>query len=402
MDSVPLPLLSILAMLPVFSLIVVVHEGGHFLAARLFGVRVEAFSIGFGPVLAQFRDRHGTRWRISALPLGGYVKFFGDTGAASMPDRDRLADMRQQLDEAHGAGAADACYHFKPVWQRMIIVAAGPAANFVLAIAIFASLAMSLPTRQIEPVVGGVQADSAAERAGFQIGDRLVSINGVGVDGFRDIRRVIVFDAGEQVDVVVDRGGSLITLTPVLQARQEDGMGRPVTTGHLGIAPSADHVTVARQGPLRALGTGVDETWNAVSLTGQFVASLFEGKASVDMMAGPVGMFQMAGEGTRSTIEVSQEAGVQTAGTSFNVVLFLLQFAAIISIGIGLVNLLPILPLDGGHLMVYGYEAIAGRPLGERVQDWGFRIGFAVIVSFMLFVTLADLRWTGVFDGILG
>lgn len=348
----------------VLTIVVFFHELGHFLVARWCGVRVLTFSIGFGPELLGFNDRHGTRWKLSAIPLGGYVKFFGDENAASVPDTQTINQMTEEERRES--------FFFKPVPQRAAIVAAGPIANFILAIVIFAGV-FTLYGKQATPArVETVQANSAAQAAGFQPGDLIVSINGRRIDTFTDMQRVVSASAGEPLDLEVDRGGARIHVkaTPAL-TELKDNFGNVHRIGVLGITGArGDPVKLD---PLTAVKEGISETWFVVDRTLSYIGGVVAGKESADQLGGPIRIAQVSGQ-------------VATAGF-----VALIHLAAVLSISIGLLNLFPIPLLDGGHLLFYAIEAIRGRPLSDRAQEVGFRIGLAIVLLLMIFATFNDI-----------
>jgi regulator of sigma E protease len=361
-------LYALVGFLFVLTVVVFIHELGHFLVARWFGVRVLVFSIGFGPELFGFNDRYGTRWKVSAIPLGGYVKFFGDENAASAPDQAAIAAMSE-------ADRKVSFVHQK-VGPRAAIVVAGPLANFILAIVIFATAAMIYGRQSTLPRVDTVQPNSAAAAAGFQPGDVVQSINGRSIRSFSDMQRIVSFSAGEVLTVVVERGGKQVTLKaiPALQD-VKDNFGNTHRMGVLGITRSlaADEVRFERVGFLTAVGVGFTETWALVEQTMTYIWRIFAGRASADQLGGPIMIAQMSG---------------QVASVSFSL---LVQFVAMISVSIGLLNLFPVPLLDGGHLLFYSIEAVRGRPLSERAQEYGFRIGMALVLMLMVFATYNDI-----------
>jgi len=355
----------------VLTLVVFFHELGHFLIARWCGVRVSVFSIGFGPELFGFNDHHGTRWKVSAIPLGGYVKFFGDDNVASVPDQAAIAAMSE-------TERRESFVH-QPVVARSAIVVAGPVANFLLAIAIFAGLFMIFGKPSALPRVDAVRPDSVAAAAGFQMGDVVLTINGRSIESFTDMQRIVSTSAGETLIFDIDRGGARVTLKAVPALEEvKDGFGNVNRIGVLGItrlnAPSDTNLQPV--GPLDALVLGVQETWFVVEKTLLYIGRIFVGRESADQLGGPIRI-----------AEVSCQ--VATAGIAA-----LLQLTAILSVSIGLLNLFPIPLLDGGHLLFYAIEAVRGKPLSERAQEVGFRIGFALVVMLMIFTTYNDLmRW---------
>lgn len=364
------------AFLFVLSIVVFVHELGHFLVARWCGVRVSAFSMGFGPEICAFTDRQGTRWRIAWIPLGGYVKFMDDENGASVPDREALARMSPE--ERSGS------FHAKPLWQRAAVVAAGPIANFLLAIIIFATTYTFIGQRIIEPRIGEVMAGTPAERAGFKSGDLIVSIDNSPITSFNDVLRTISASPDRKLSVRIDRGGAPATIEVVPETREApDGIGGKIRRGVIGIRPVADSIEVRKTGLVEGIGLGIKETGFIITTTMQYLGKLIVGKESGDQLGGPIRIAEVSGQVAKIGIEP------------------LLQLVAVISVSIGLINLFPIPLLDGGHLMFYAIEAVRRRPLSERSQEIGFRIGLAVVLMLMVFATWNDIpilrRWiTGV------
>jgi regulator of sigma E protease len=358
----------LLPFLFVLSLVVFFHEFGHFLVARLCGVRILVFSIGFGPELVGLNDRHNTRWKISAIPLGGYVKFFGDDNAASVPDAPRLESMPAS-DRAKS-------FFFQPVYKRAAIVAAGPIANFVLAIVIFAMVFMLYGKQTMSARVDAVQADSAAAAAGFQPGDLVVTIDGQAIGDFEQMQRIVSESAGNQLDIKIDRKGAVLDLraTPALK-EMKDNFGNVHRIGILGISRStaAEDLKSQPVGPLQAVALGAEETWFVVDRTLSYIGGVIVGREAADQLGGPIRIAQISG---------------QVASIGF---VALIHLAGVLSVSIGLLNLFPIPLLDGGHLLFYTIEATRGRPLSERAQEVGFRIGLAIVVMLMIFATFNDI-----------
>lgn len=348
----------------VLTVVVFFHELGHFLIARWCGIRVLVFSLGFGPEIVGFNDRYGTRWKLSAIPLGGYVKFFGDENAASVPDHDAAAQMSDEEKK-------DSFVH-KPVGPRAAVVAAGPIANFLLAIAIFAGIFMIIGKQTTTARVDAVIDGSAAAAAGFKPGDLVLSIGGQKIESFSDMQRIVSISAGETLEVKVERGGVPVTLqaTPQLRA---DSAGNQL--GVLGISRSmaAGDIKTQKMGPVEAVGAGAKETWFVVSRTLSYIGGVFTGRQPANQLGGPIRIAQVSGQ-------------VATGGF-----VPLIHLTAVLSISIGLLNLFPIPLLDGGHLLFYGIEAVRGRPLSERAQEFGFRIGLAIVLMLMIFATFNDI-----------
>jgi regulator of sigma E protease len=348
----------------VLTIVVFFHELGHFWVARRCGVKIDAFSIGFGPELFGFYDRHGTRWKIAAMPLGGYVRFYGDDSAASTPDQVALEKMSE--------AERKVSFFYKPVAQRAAIVAAGPIANFILAVAIFAGIFMFYGKQASPARVNTVFPESAAAEAGFKTGDLVLSINGKKIETFADMQRIVSINPGETLEFAIERDGREIMLkaTPKLD-EHKDRFGNVLRIGRLGITGLMDPpVTV---GPLTALSMGAAETWFVVDRTFSYIGGIIAGRESADQLGGPLRIAQVSG---------------QVASVSFAALMHLI---AVLSVSIGLLNLFPVPLLDGGHLLFYAVEAVRGRPLSEKAQEMGFRIGLALVIMLMIFATWNDI-----------
>ncbi|HEY7747974.1 MAG TPA: RIP metalloprotease RseP [Aestuariivirgaceae bacterium] len=354
-----------LAFLFVLTLIVFVHEFGHFIVARWNGVKVQSFSIGFGRELLGYTDRHGTRWKIGWLPLGGYVKFEGDANAASMPKASSLSPATRGPGNFFG----------KSVAQRAAVVAAGPIANFILAIAIFAVSFMLVGVPTTEPRVETVQAGSPAEKVGIKSGDVILRINGSTISSFDDIQRIVMPRAGETLVVEVDRAGELHLFQLVPEAREiTDGFGGKIKIGLMGVSRErAASPTYDRKNPIEALRLGVAETWHIIGGSMHFIKRLVTGRENANQLGGPLAIAQISGK--------AAQLGFYE----------LMRIAAMLSVSIGLINLFPVPMLDGGHLLYYAVEAVRGKPLGPNAQEWGFRVGFALVLALMFFATWNDL-----------
>ena len=352
----------------VLTIVVFFHELGHFLVGRWAGVRVLTFSLGFGPELFGFNDRHGTRWKISAIPLGGYVKFFGDETEASTPSAETLAHMTPE--------ERALSFHHKKVGPRAAIVAAGPIANFLLAIVIFACMFTFFGKPNTSARVDKVEANSAAAAAGFQAGDVVTAIDGNKIDTFSDMQRIVSGRAGERLTFTVKRGEANLQLQGTPELREvKDPFGNIQRLGVLGITrqTAAGDVVTERVDPATAVWLGVKETWFVIDRTLAYVSRIFTGRESADQVGGPLRIAQMSGQ-------------VATIGLGA-----LIQLAAVLSISIGLLNLFPVPLLDGGHLLFYAIEAARGRPLSERAQEVGFRIGLGLVLMLMVFATYNDI-----------
>jgi len=352
----------------VLTIVVFFHELGHFLVGRWAGVKVLTFSLGFGPELFGFDDRHGTRWKVSAIPLGGYVKFLGDETEASTPSADALAQMT--------AEERALSFHHKKVGPRAAIVAAGPIANFLLAIVIFAGMFTFFGKPITSARVDKVEANSAAAAAGFQAGDVVTAIDGNKIDTFSDMQRIVSGRAGERLTFTVKRGEANLQLQGTPELREvKDPFGNVQRLGVLGITrqTAAGDVVTERVDPATAVWLGVKETWFVIDRTLAYVSRIFTGRESADQVGGPLRIAQMSGQ-------------VASIGLGA-----LIQLAAVLSISIGLLNLFPVPLLDGGHLLFYAIEAARGRPLSERAQEVGFRIGLGLVLMLMVFATYNDI-----------
>jgi regulator of sigma E protease len=359
--------LGLPAFLFVITLVVFFHELGHFLVARACGVKVDIFSVGFGKEIAGFNDRSGTRWRVSWIPVGGYVKFAGDANAASLPDA-KAAEAMSPDDRKH-------VLFFKPLWQRALVAAAGPFANFILAIVLFTGLNLHSGHMVLAPVIGDVVKGSAAELAGVKSGDRVTAIDGTAINDFEQLPEIISVSGGQTLKIDMMRAGRPLSVFVRPQSMKvRDALGDMSSSMVIGVRPSATApVTTVTYGPGGAFVAATEESWNIAKTTVEGIAQMVRGYASADQFRGPLGIAKM----TR-----------QVALFGF---LALLNLAAVLSVSIGLANLFPIPVLDGGHLLYYACEAVLGRPLGERAQDVGFRLGLWLVLGLMLLTTWNDL-----------
>ena len=344
------------------------HELGHYLVARWLGIPAEVFSIGFGHEILGWTDRRGTRWKVGWLPLGGYVKFVGDMSPASNP-----ADVNDIPPEDRSKA-----FQLRPVWQRFLVVLAGPVANFLLAILIFAAF-FALVGAPRSNIVGQVQPSSAAAAAGVQPGDRIVSVAGRRTPTFDDIRSVVMLRPGETVPISIERANRVRTLKVTLKADQtSDPFGKPLRRGLLGVVP-----TTAVLEPLPvtdAVATAVQYTARTTVSIVDGLGQIITGQISPKAIGGPITIAQVAGQGA--------ELGL----------LPFVGLLALLSINLGFINLLPVPMLDGGHLFFYAIEAVRRRPVSAQALDWAFRGGLAVILTLMVFTTINDLGSIGLWD----
>ncbi len=387
-ETLPTIIFFIAAFLLVLTVVVFVHELGHFLVARRCGVMVSTFSIGFGREIFGFVDRHGTRWRVAWIPLGGYVKFIDDENAASVPGKQNSADTASEngTDRSTSDQGADrpreltpeekaGRFHSKPIWQRAAVVAAGPIANFILAIAIFALMYMIYGQYKLSPKVEGVVPGSPAAAAGFKAGDLVRRVNGKEIDDFAELQQIVATSPKRQLEVAVERSGDLVTLsvTPILKERYDRIAGKHMRP-EIGLQASRDRSLVSHRdvGPLTAVQLGAERTWTIISQTVNYINDIIWQRQRADQVGGIIRIADASGK-------------VAQLGPEY-----IIQFIAFLSVSIGFINLLPIPLLDGGHLMFYAVEAVRGRPLSDRTQEMSFKVGLALVISLMLFATWND------------
>jgi regulator of sigma E protease len=397
LDALTQALIYVVPFLLVLTVIVTIHELGHFWVARAFGVKVDRFAIGFGKAIFSKTDKHGIEWRVGWMPLGGYVKFSGDMDASSVPDSRGLDTLKREIIARDGVGAEHEYFHFKPVWQRMLIVAAGPFANFVLAIAIFTVL-FSLVGVELRPArVAQVTPGSPAAEAGFLPGDLITGLNGRDIADAGEVTRKVSMSSGDPVRFTVERAGREIELvaTPERQV-QEDPIAGRVTVGRIGLALASSRAEArqVRYNPVEAMGQGFRETGDILGTTLTYLGRIFTGRESGDQLSGPLGIAKASGALTNAAVAANPDP----VATTINLLLTLTSFAAILSIGIGFLNLLPIPVLDGGHLVFYAYEAVAKKPVAAAVQEAGYRVGLALLAGLMLFATWNDLQKLNLFQ----
>jgi regulator of sigma E protease len=386
-------LVHVAPFLLVISLIVTVHELGHFLTARAFDVAIERFAIGFGRSIATWHDRAGVEWRIGWLPLGGYVKFAGDENVASVPDQTDLETLRRQIVAREGVGAEKRYLAFKPLWQRALIILAGPGANFALAIVLFSAFFLAFGRPVTSNQVSQVVPASAAARAGFLPGDRVIQADGKPTPDFEDLQFYVQYRGGVPIDFTVLRGGAQLHLRAAPDTRPVDSaFGGKQNIGILGLAAMARGQVAV--GPLEAVELGARKTWDVTFTTLFYLGRIASGQVGADQLHSFVGIAMASGTITQQAVDQAKEAGV---GWYVTVADVLIQMAALMSVSIGILNLLPIPVLDGGHLLSFAYEAVARRPPAPVVQMVGYRAGLALLVGLMLFATWNDLGRQRVF-----
>lgn len=358
----------IIPFLFVLTVVVFFHELGHFMVARWCGVKVDTFSIGFGREIYGRTDAQGTRWKLSWIPLGGYVKFAGDESAASTPNREMLSKVSE--------GDREGLFFFKPLHQRAAVVAAGPIANFILAIVIFAFVFGIVGKGTAIAIVESVQPDSAAAAAGFQPDDQVVSINGSTIGGFEDMIQIVSMNPGVPIEFGVLRDGATVTLVATPRAVPvKDILGNTVEIGQIGVTRKSGEGSyfVERLNPIESLVEGTQRTWFVITSSLNGIAGMITGRQDPSQLGGIITIADLSGK-------VAQHGLVE-----------LLGLLATISVSIGLLNLFPVPLLDGGHLLYYAIEGIKGSPMGEKAQEMGFRVGLALVMMLMVFATWNDL-----------
>jgi regulator of sigma E protease len=370
----PSLIFTIAAFLLVIGPLIFIHELGHYFAGRWFGVKAEAFSIGFGRELFGWTDKRGTRWKVGWLPLGGYVRFKGDMNPASQPSPEWLALPSEERAETFQA---------KKLWQRFIIVAAGPAINFLFAIIVYIALFSTYGQPRTPPVIAVVLEGSAAEAAGFRAGDRVLTIEGRSIRRFEDIASYVSIRPDQPMAVEYERDGARRSLTVTPQSLEiEDRFGNRARIGRLGIGPGG--VEIAALSPPQAVAAAVRQTGDTVRMMVVTLGQLIRGQRSLEEMGGP--------------LKIAQFSGQQASLGWLDFVLFM----SLISINLGFINLLPIPLLDGGHLLFYLIEGVRRKPLKPEAQEWAFRTGLAVLLALMIFVTFNDLASFGLFTKLGG
>lgn len=345
--------------------LITLHELGHLLVGRLFGVKADAFSVGFGKELVGFTDKRGTRWKLSALPLGGYVQFKGDMNPASVPDPD--------------APAEEGSFQQAALWKRALIVAAGPVTNLVLAITIFAAFfaIMGKPTvtdAEDSRTIGAFSEGSVAEAAGLKVGDVVVAIDGRPIGDFNDLKTKVALHPGKRMLFTVERAGEALEV-PLTTARVErkDNFGNISTEGLIGVAPAGGEYTLEKVSVLESIPLGAKQSWDFMGMMITGIQQIVTGERSVKELGGPLKIAKFSGE------QMSMGAA------SF------IHFAALISLNLAFINFLPIPALDGGHLMFYAAEAIRRKPVGPQATEWAYRTGIALVLMLMLVVTVNDI-----------
>ncbi len=377
-ESVPI-WMWIFGFLLVLGPLVTIHELGHYLVGRWFGVKAEKFSIGFGSELIGWDDKRGTRWRISAIPLGGYVQFKGDMDPASIPHPDELAKMSE-------AERSD-CFQDKPLWQRALIVAAGPVTNLLVAVAIFAGFAMIYgkpvatdPAQ--ENYIAAFVDESPAQEAGMQVGDRIIAIDGEPMADFRQVQQAIMLYPNKRIVVTVERDGDELVIPVTVGSHElKDNFGNVSTVGLIGIEGRPSERRFEPVGPVQAIGGAFSQCGEMVQMMITGIKQIIVGDRSVKELGGPIKIAKFSGE----QLSLGPDAFV--------------WFVALISLNLAFINFLPIPGLDGGHLAFYAVEAIRRKPVGPRATELAYRTGIGFVLVFMVFVTVNDVISLPIFGG---
>lgn len=361
----------LLSFVLILTVIVFVHEFGHYIVARLCGVKIETFSIGFGREIFGFNDKAGTRWKFSLWPLGGYVKMFGDAGAASTPDDDKI----EQMSEAE----KKVSFHHQPLYKKALIVVAGPVANFILTISVFTIFIFTVGLMSTEPVVGGVLKESPASEAGIKRGDRVLRVDRKDISRFDEIANHMLTNVGEEVTLLIDRKGEQIEIhiTPRVY-EDKDALGNDAKRPLIGIR--SQNITYQDVGIGTAVWEATKRTYGLCVSSLKVIGQMIRGDRSADELKGPVGIAKLSGDVTQQGESLSETARM------------VLWFIALLSCNLGLVNLFPVPMLDGGHLAYYAVEAVRGKPMAERFQEYGYRFGVVIIATLMAFTLFNDIK----------
>lgn len=380
-------LLGAFSFVIVLSIVVFVHEFGHFQVARWLGVKIDAFSIGFGKELLAWNDKQGVRWRIGLLPLGGYVKFTGDKDGTSFPD-----DIHDQIDD-------DGNFHKKPVWVRALVAAAGPFFNFAFSIIIFAIFFTAFGEILQKPVVSAVMPNTAAQAAGLKSGDEFLEVNNKPIESAQDLQRIILTAGGEKLNFTIKRDNERIFIPIIPQiVERETPFGDKETQGAIGIQLGGDRddIIEKKYNPISATVRAGEKCYEIISMQINFISALLRGAMSPGHLSGPLGIGQSAGLVAKNSID---SAGLDASfwEKTYSFTLGLIQLSSILSIAIGFMNLLPLPILDGGHIVFYAIEAVRGKPVPMFIQNASYKIGFAALMMLFVFATIQDLDRAGLF-----
>ncbi|GGX57697.1 metalloprotease MmpA [Litorimonas cladophorae] len=389
-------LIAALSFVMVLSFLVFFHELGHYSVARFFGISVDRFSIGFGKPIWRRTSKAGVEWVISRIPLGGYVKFAGDAGAASNPDAEKLAELRAEYEKDPDGPSIDNVFHFRPVWQRALVVLAGPVANFILAIILFAGIGLTIGNQYYPSNVGSVIEGSPAAAAGFEPGDKIISLDGRDARNFSFVQQYISLRKNTTIEAVVERNGQDVPLTVTPRAEDvNDAIGGNANIGRVGLGLAEGTQPIREEfGVLGSLNYGVTQTTGVLKATGTYIGRIFKGKEDGKQLGSVVKIATVVGKVASDTAKADVPLGVKIKAWAIRMA----ALAASISIALGVANLMPLPVLDGGHLMYYGYEAVARRPLSQEKQEFGFKIGFAILLTLFVVLTINDIGYLSSID----
>ncbi len=393
LTGIMLTLIAVFSFVLVLSFLVFFHELGHYSVARFFGIAVDRFSIGFGKPIWRRTSKAGVEWVVARIPLGGYVKFTGDAGAASNPDTEKLEEIRAVYEAKPNGPAIEDIFHFRPVWQRALVVLAGPVANFILAIILFAGIGLFIGIRFVTPQINSVVPDSPAAAAGFQVGDNILTLDGKVMKSESAVSQYIRLRSSTEVEAVIERDGRELTLV-VIPKRTEirDEIGGLSKVGLVGVSLKAGKTGIETvEGPIAALGYGFRQTGDILGSTGTYLGRIFAGKEDGKQLGSVVKIATVTGKVAIDTAKADATLGVKLKAWALRMTFL----AASISIALGFANLMPLPVLDGGHLVYYGYEAVVGRPLSQEKQEFGFKIGFAVLLTLFVVLTINDIGYVG-------
>lgn len=386
-------LIGIIPFLIVISVIVTIHEYGHYGVARLFKTRIERFSVGFGKIIWSRRDKNNVEWAISAIPLGGYVKFAGDENITSMmPSVEELEASRKHIIATEGSDAVLDYFHFKPLWQRFLIILAGPVANFILAIFVFFVLALSFPKVTVPPKIVAIAEGSAAQKAGLRIGDLITEVDGKAVKSTEEVAMIIALRAKDtvRIDVLRDNSPTFVYAAIERATIQAEGSTSRAKAGRLGVTMQAEPI-YTRLNVTEAFVEGVNKTYKVLETNMTYIGRIFVGKENGDQMSGILGMTKVSGDIAKSvsSAEISLERKILLSVVNYA------SLIAYISIGVGFINLVPIPPLDGGHLLMYSYQAITRKTISTQIQSFISYIAIFLVIGLMLFALVNDFNNTG-------
>ena len=386
-------LIAALSFVFVLSFLIFFHELGHYSVARFFGIKVDRFSIGFGRPIWRRTSKAGVEWVISRIPLGGYVKFTGDAGAASNPDVEKLEQIEAEFVKDPNGSPIKDIFHFRPVWQRALVTLAGPVANFILAIVLFSGIGLTVGNHYYPSNIGSVIEGSPAEAAGFEPGDKLLTLDGNDARNFTFVQQYVSLRKQTSIEAVVEREGRNVTLMVTPQAEVvRDAIGGKANIGRIGLGLAGGTKPIREDfGLFGSLNYGVSQTGAVLKSTGVYIGRIFKGKEDGKQLGSVVKIATVVGKVASDTAKADVPVGIKLKAWALRMT----ALAASISIALGVANLMPLPVLDGGHLVYYGYEAVAGRPLSQKKQEFGYKIGLATLLTLFVVLTINDIGYVG-------